>query len=106
MRHPTGQLMTIAVAIGVSLLAVTHGGTWALSDWGGWPALSIIILVAAWVNVLAWLAERWGLVIVCSLLTFGAPWGFIYPGILAGPTLAILATSNWARKRRLPRNAI
>lgn len=35
------------------------------------------------------------LAVGCSILTFFAPWGFIYPGILAGPILAIAAALAW-----------
>ncbi len=98
-RYPFGQVATILLALGLTWLASDHGWTWALSDWDAWPVLSVIIVVASWVNVLAWLAARWGIVIACSLLTFAAPWGFNYPGILAGPVLAIAAGSHWAKGR-------
>ncbi len=97
--HPFGQISTILLACGLTWIASDNGWTWALSDWDGWPALSVIVLVASWVNVLAWLAGRWGTVVVFSLLTIAAPWGFIYPGIVAGPILAISAGLHWAKGR-------
>lgn len=98
--HPVGQVSTILLAVGVTLIASAHGWTWTLSDWDGWPLLSRIVPIAAWVNVPAWFASRWGIVILCSMLTFLAPWGFIYPGILAGPILAIAAGLHWAKAGR------
>ena len=98
-KYPIGQIATILLALGVTFVAAHSGWTWALSDWDGWPLLSRLIPIAAWANVLAWSARRWGLVIICSMLTFGAPWGFIYPGILAGPLLAVAGGVHWARGR-------
>lgn len=97
--HPVGQISTILLALSLTWVAADSGWTWALTDWDGWYVLSIIILVAAWVNVFAWMASSWGVVGVCSLLTFAAPWGFIYPGILAGPILAISAGLHLTRGR-------
>ena len=101
--YPVGQVVTILLAFGVTFLAAAQGWTWAWSDWSGWPALSIVIIAASWVNVFAWFSARWGLVIICSLLTFLAPWGFIYPGILAGPILACAAAIHWIQARRFAR---
>jgi hypothetical protein len=103
-RYPFGQISTIILACGLTWIASDNGWTWALSEWDGWPALSVIVLVASWVNVFAWLGGRWVAVVVCSLLTIAAPWGFIYPGILAGPILAIAAGLHWARDRERRRS--
>lgn len=96
-----GQLAGIVVAIllapGVTAVAASVGWTWSWNDWGGWPVASLVILIASWVNVIAWIARLWPVAIVCSLLTFLAPWGFLYPGIVAGPALAIAAAWAWVR---------
>ena len=94
-----GLITASLVALSVLWLAADSNWTWRLGfgfvgagrDWSGWPALSVIVLIASWVNVVAWTTRTWFLAVICSLLTFAAPWGFIYPGILAGPVLAIAA---------------
>lgn len=104
MRHPLGQVATVLLAVGVTWMARLSEWSWAFSDSEGWAAISKVIVVAAWVNVFAWLSRLWPVVIVCSLLTFVAPWGFIYPGILAGPVLAIAAGFHWVKDDRLRRD--
>ena len=94
-----GIVVAILLALGVTGVAASVGWTWSWNDWGGWPVFSVVILIGAWVDVIAWIARLWPLAIVCSLLTFLAPWGFIYPGILAGPMLAIAAALAWVRDR-------
>lgn len=103
-RYPFGQVASFLLALAVTAIARYSGWSWALSEWDGWPVLSRVILVAAWVNVWAWWTNRWPVVIVCSLLTFVAPWGFIYPGIVAGPILAVAATLHWAKDGRMRRD--
>ena len=100
-----GLFSSIIVALGVTGLAASTGWTWALTEWEGWRTLSVVILIGAWVNVPAWMLRIWPLAIVCSLLTFLAPWGFIYPGILAGPIMATAAAVAWVRSERERRAA-
>jgi hypothetical protein len=102
-----GLVTAVLVALGIMWLGLEVGWTWRLGfdglgagrDWDGWPVLNVLVLIASVVNVCAWAARSWLLATVCSLLTFGAPWGFIYPGILAGPILAIAAALAWARSK-------
>jgi hypothetical protein len=104
----TGLITAVLVAISITWLAADAGWTWRLGfgfigagrEWGGWPALSVIVLIGSWGNVLAWAARVWPLAIICSLLTFVAPWGFLYPSILAGPILAVAAGVGWVREKR------
>ena len=104
----TGLVTSVVIAFSVLWLAADSGWTWHLGfegigagrDWPGWPLFSKLVLIASWVNVYAWAARKWLLAIACSLLTFFAPWGFIYPGILAGPVLATAAAVAWARTKR------
>lgn len=94
-------------ALAVAWLAADSGWSWRLGfdgigagpDWNGWPLLSVIVLVAAWLNVLAWAMRLWPLAAICGLLTVAAPWGFIYPGIVLGPILAVAAALAWARTK-------
>jgi hypothetical protein len=104
----TGLIAAVLVAVSILWLAEDVGGTWRLGfgfigagpDWDGWPVLSVTVVIGSWVNVGAWAARVWPVAIICSLLTFAAPWGFIYPGILTGPILAIAAGFAWARASR------
>ena len=107
-----GVVTALVVAVAILRLAADREWRWQLGfgfvgagrDWDGWPFLSALVLAAAWVNVAAWLGRVWSLAIVCSLLTFAAPWGFIYPGILAGPILAVAAAVAWLRTKQ-PRSS-
>jgi hypothetical protein len=102
-----GLVTSVLVALAVLWLAVDSGWTWRLGfegigagrDWDGWPLFSKLVLVGSWINLYAWAARKWLLAVVCSTLTFFAPWGLIYPGILAGPILAIAAGLAWARTK-------
>jgi hypothetical protein len=101
-----GTVVAVLVAVSITFLAADAGWSWRLdlgfvgADWDGWPLLSVAVVVAAWANVFAWVRRIWPLAIVCSLLVFVAPWGFLYPGILAGPILAIAAGVAWARTKK------
>lgn len=102
-----GLMTSILIAFAVLWLAADSSWTWNLDfegigagrDWDGWPLFSKLVLIGCWINVYAWAARKWLLAIVCSILTFFAPWGFIYPGILAGPILAVAAGLAWARTK-------
>ncbi len=104
-----GFVTSILVALSVLLLAADANWTWRLGfegigagrKWDGWPIFSKVVLVGSWINVYAWATRKWVMAIVCSLLTFFAPWG-VYPGILAGPVLAIAAGLAWARTKGAP----
>lgn len=88
-----GQILGIVLAslqaITIAWVAEDLGWTWRLSDWEGWPVLSIAVLVAAGLSVVAWLLRLRWLAVPTSLLTLFAPWGFIYYGPILAVGLAI-----------------
>lgn len=94
-----GHALALLLALGV-VWAAEGQWTWQLSDWQGWPLLSVAVLIGAWVNVAAWFARVWPLAIVCSLLSVFVPWGFVYFGPLTGVALAIAAAVAWVREAR------
>lgn len=84
-----GIVVSLVQAVSVTWLAAIAEWSWSFSEWAGWPVVSVIVPIAAWVNVAAWICRfRW-IVIPAALLTILAPWGFIYHGPLFAIALSI-----------------